>query len=271
MTEFKNRGWNVSRYHLAEDLRDMMKPFFDIVITMDWKGIDIPKGIKSFLNYNKTFLVRENGDTPQNYFKHLPCCENYDLLLTPDYVSSEKYNAAGYNCLWMNHFADTGIHNVYLGHDEYPPVRSTRGRGGSTFMDNLSYCMPHKFINMNGLMGTRYGAFLNNGKIVLQNSRWGEITRRIFEGMACDRMVLTDRLSSDTRIDDLFEEGKDIVYYDNIADCISKINYYLCKEGKEERETIATNGYRKVLANHTQVQRVDTIIENYKEWRESFQ
>ena len=35
----------------------------------------------------------------------------------------------------------------------------------------------------------------------------------------------------------------------------------------KERERIAKNGYQKVLKNHTQVQRVDFIIEKYNEWK----
>jgi spore maturation protein CgeB len=76
--------------------------------------------------------------------------------------------------------------------------------------------------------------------------------------MAAGRMVLTDRLGPQTRINELFVENRDIVYYNNEEDCIEKLLYY-CKND-EEREHIAKNGREKVLANHTTAHRVDFII-----------
>ena len=78
--------------------------------------------------------------------------------------------------------------------------------------------------------------FLNQGLMVIQNSRWGEITRRIFEGMTCGKMVICDRLEKSKKLDELFVDGEDIVYYDDIFDCVEKINYY--RENEEERERI---------------------------------
>jgi spore maturation protein CgeB len=103
--------------------------------------------------------------------------------------------------------------------------------------------------------------------IVIQNSRFGEITRRIFEGMACGKMVLCDRLEESKRLHELFEEGKEIVFYDDIVDCVNKINYYT--ENSEERERIAKNGYEICLENHTEKQRVDFIIKKWNEWKNS--
>ena len=40
-------------------------------------------------------------------------------------------------------------------------------------------------------------------------------------------------------------------------------------QNEKERERIAENGYRKVLENHTQIQRVDFIIEKFNEWKDS--
>jgi hypothetical protein len=233
---------------------------------MDWKGIDIPVTIHEDIPHT-VFKIRENADTPQNFDKHVACSDYYNFLLTPDYQSTLKYQALGHNTVWFNHFADSNIHTQYVGQDNYPPVRSTRGENGSLFMNHLNHIMKGKFINMNGMIGAEYGAFLNNGKITLQNSRFGEITRRLFEGMSCDTLVLADRLSKDTNIDELFTENQDIVYYDGYPDCVAKINYYLSTEGEKERLRIAHNGFLNVRNNHTQVQRVDLIIEKYNEWK----
>jgi hypothetical protein len=267
--EFSKRGHSVSRFHLTKNtelLKNLASNPFDIVITMDWKGLDIPQDIHNSIP-STCFKIRECADTPQNFEAHLPHIYNYNMLLTPDYLSTERYNSMGISCMWFNHFADTEIHRIYDGQDGMPPVRSTRGQGGSKIMDYIYSLMPDKFVNKNGLIGSEYGRFLSQGKIVIQHSRWGEITRRIFEGMACGKLVITDRLSKETHIGELFDEGKDIVFYDDIPDLISKINYYLCPEGEGGRELIASNSYNKVINSHTQVNRVNSILDRYIVWK----
>lgn len=238
----------------------------DIVMNMDWGRFDSTLISKNSIP--NAFWVMESGDDPQNFEKNYLKADKFDLILTPAHDSYLKYKNKGYNVLWWNHFADTNIHKQYLSFDKFPPVRSTRGQGGSQFMDLLSQIMPNKFINKNGFIGTEYGQFLSSGEIVLQNSRWKEITRRIFEGMACGKLVITDRLPKETKIDELFTENVDIVYYDTMSDCISKINYYLWNH--KARKEIAERGHRKVIENHTQKQRVDLIIQEYEKWKQNF-
>ena len=54
-------------------------------------------------------------------------------------------------------------------------------------------------------------------------------------------------------------EGEEIILYNDMFDCIEKMNYY--NENEEERERIAHNGMMKVLHNYTQIQVVDKLIE----------
>ena len=115
------------------------------------------------------------------------------------------------------------------------------------------------------MVAEEHTKFLNKGLMVIQNSRWGEITRRIFEGMACGKMVLTDRLNITKGLEELFIDGEDIVLYNDMFDCIEKMNHY--NENEEERERIAYNGMAKVIANHTQIQRVDKLIAAYERSR----
>jgi len=114
-------------------------------------------------------------------------------------------------------------------------------------------------INLDGIAHTD---FLNSGLMVIQNSRWGEITRRIFEGMACGKLVITDRLHSNTKLSSLFIEREDIVFYNDVNDFADKINYYA--EHSEEREAIAKSGMNKVLKHFTQVNVVNQIIEQWE-------
>ena len=273
-TEFDERGWNVGivsigsnktqKYH-DDNIRAWLneKDDSDIVLFMDWGRFD-----SHLLNKEKlpsAFWVQESGDDPQNFERNFPKAERFHMTLSPDAESTETYKGRGINAHWWTHFADT---KVQVPIEEVEPsyvAVTSRGMGGSQFLDTLTVHADGAVGNQNGLGPLDHTAFLNSGKMVIQNSRWGEVTRRIFEGMACGKMVLCDRLDKSKKLDELFVDGEDIVYYDDMIDCINKMNEYSADD--KERERIAKNGYQKVLKNHTQVQRVDFIIEKYNEWK----
>ena len=233
----------------------------DIVIFMDWGRFD-SKWLDKKLKPN-AFWVQESGDDPQNFERNFPKSERFHITLSPDYESTEEYKKRGIDAYWWTHFADTKIQFPLDIEPEYVGV-TTRGYGNSQFLNTLTDHGGGTIGNQNGLGPTEHTEFLNKGLMVIQNSRWGEVTRRIFEGMACGKLVLCDRLNESKKLHELFIDGEDIIYYDNIVDCINKLNYY--QENSEERERIAKNGYNKVLQNHTQKQRVEFIIEKYKSW-----
>jgi hypothetical protein len=279
--EFESRGWETKIYSLFDIydnyvdtniqrlIDDSKSKEFnpDIVMYMDWGRFDSP--LLDMKKIPGAFWVMESGDDPQNFERNSTKASKFHLVLTPAHDSYLEYKKRHINVEWWTHFADSNIHKPYSGFtpfDELPKVRSTRGPGGSNLMDYLSQIMPDKFINRNGLSGMEYGDFLNSGVIVFQQSRWHEITRRLFEGMACGKLVITDRLPIQSNISELFIENEDIIYYDSLGDCISKINYYLSEESKSERERISLNGYNKVINNHTQIQRVNIIIKSFKEY-----
>jgi len=273
-TEFDERGWNVGivsigsnktqKYH-DDNIRAWLneKDDSDIVLFMDWGRFD-----SHLLNKEKlpsAFWVQESGDDPQNFERNFPKAERFHMTLSPDAESTETYKGRGINAYWWTHFADTKVQVPIKEVEPSYVAVTSRGMGGSQFLDTLTVHADGAVGNQNGLGPLDHTAFLNSGKMVIQNSRWGEVTRRIFEGMACGKMVLCDRLEKSKKLDELFVDGEDIVYYDDMVDCINKMNEYSSDD--KERERIAKNGYQKVLKNHTQVQRVDFIIEKYNKWK----
>ena len=236
----------------------------DIVLFMDWGRFDskwLDKNLKP-----DTFWIQESGDDPQNFERNFPKAERFNMTLSPDSDSTKEYKNRRITSYWWTHFADTRVQYPMDIQEEYVAV-TTRGMGSSEFLDTLTNHSDGEVGNQNGFDAPQHTEFLNKGLMVIQNSRWGEVTRRIFEGMACGKLVLCDRLQESKRLHEIFVDGEDIVYYDDIVDCINKMNKY--HEDKVERERIAKNGYNKVLENHTQKQRVEFIIEKYKEWKNS--
>lgn len=272
--EFESRGWeteiisigsNRTRQYYDSSLQLSIQQDepTDIIMLFDWGRFDSPWLDKS-LKPN-TFWVQESGDDPQNFEKNFPKASRFHVTLTPDHDSMLEYRNRGINSHWWTHFADTRVQfpmdDVKT---EFVGVTS-RGRGGSDFLDRITEHSQGSFGNQNGFNSKEHTKFLNSGLMVVQNSRWGEVTRRIFEGMACGKLVLTDRLEDSKKLQELFEDKKEIVFYDGIVDCINKMNYYV--ENQQERESIAWAGYEKTLQNHTQKNRVDFIIQQYEEFK----
>ena len=275
-TEFDERGWDVgivsigsnkTQQYFDDNIRAWLdeKDDSDIVLFMDWGRFDSPLLDKEKLP--SAFWVQESGDDPQNFERNFPKAERFHMTLSPDAESAETYKGRGINAHWWTHFADTKVQFPIEDIEPSYVAVTSRGTGGSQFLDTLTVHSEGAVGNQNGMGPEEHTAFLNSGMMVIQNSRWGEVTRRIFEGMACGKMVLCDRLEKSKKLDELFEDGEDIVYYDDMIDCINKMNEDSSNE--KERNRIAQNGYRKVLDNHTQTQRVDFIIEKFNEWKDS--
>ena len=273
--EFKSRGWEVDfvsigsnrtgQYH-DTDLQLWIQQDLDcdVALFMDWGRFDsqwLDKKLKP-----NTFWVQESGDDPQNFNRNFPKSERFHITLSPDSDATEEYKKRGRDAYWWTHFADTKVQFPILSEPEFVAV-TTRGKGGSEFLDTLTDHGQGTVGNKNNMGPDEHTEFLNKGLMVVQKSRWGEITRRIFEGMACGKMVLCDRLEKSKKLDELFVDGEDIIYYNDIVDCVEKMNYY--RENEEERERIANNGFKKVLENHTQKQRVDFVIQKFEEWKNS--
>ena len=272
--EFQSQDWEVEfvsigsnrtgQYH-DRDIQNWLdsKPKTDIVLFMDWGRFDSPLLDKNLVD---AFWVQESGDDPQNFERNFPKSERFHITLSPDWDATEEYKKRGRDAYWWTHFADTRVQFPIESKSEYVAV-TTRGKGGSEFLDTLTQHGGGTIGNQNGFGPKEHTEFLNKGLMIVQKSRWGEITRRIFEGMACGKMVLCDRLAESKKLHELFVEGEEIVFFDDMVDCITKMNKY--HEDSLERERIAKNGYQNVLGNHTEKQRVDFIIRQYNAWKDS--
>jgi hypothetical protein len=177
-------------------------------------------------------------------------------MLSPDLQCVYRYHTAGCHAIHWTHFADTRIFYPRNIQPQFDCV-TTCGSRGAGLTDQIKQAMGDQFNNERYFYGIDHAIRLNMGKIVFQCSQYKEITRRIFEGMACGRMVITDRLPLETGLSEMFIDGQDIVYYNNADDAIDKIRYYATHD--DEREAIACRGFKKVVENHTQIQRCDAF------------
>jgi hypothetical protein len=235
------------------DFKQGYKP--DAVLVLDY-------GVYDYVGMDRRFypgvpFILEAGDTPQSFRMHAQKANKFDAVVTPDFQSTELFNRMGVQAHWMSHWADHRIfHPNYDIESQFDCVSTC---GGRRVTEEMQRELGERFNNERYFYGEDHAKRLMMGKIVLQCSQFGEITRRIFEGMAVGRMVLTDRLSVDTHIGDIFTEDEDIVYYNDAKDAIEKINFYI--DNPVERSRIAANGYNKVIRNHTVKNRVDHFVD----------
>ena len=266
--EFRIRGWEVELINIKDEFGNLTEKYLksfvesdsnpDIVLFMDWGQYDSIYLDKKYKP--NAFWVQESGDDPQRFFVNHTLSHKFHYTITPDYNSYLEYIKMGRNAEWITHFADTRIYKPYDVPVEYVGVCS-RGKGHSDFIDAIADISDGQIINTRGFLGEAHGKFLRCGLMVLQNSRFKEVTRRVFEGACCGRLVITDRLPKETKMEEMLVDREHVVYYDSIEDCIEKINYYA--ENNDERERIAYNGMQRVLSNYTQVQIVDKLIQKY--------
>ncbi len=110
---------------------------------------------------------------------------------------------------------------------------------------DYQYAMPHVFrrskINLN---------------LSLRNIRTG-IPLRVWDVLGAGGFLISNY---QVEMDDFFENGKSIVYFEDFDDLEKKVDYYL--EHDEERENIAREGYRIVSKNNSYVDRIKYIMEN---------
>jgi len=227
---------------------------YDVIMVMDygpWQSFNLNKK-----NFPNSILIKECGDEPQAYKLHSQTARLFDIVLTPDYRCAQHYIESGINAKFWTHWANDLIFKEYPDiQPVFDCVTTCGGRGPIT--EILAKEPSIKFNNERYFYGHDHAQRFNMGKLVFQKSQHGEITRRVFEGMACKRAVITDRLAENTLLSSLFKENESIIFYDSPQDAIEKIKYYSNNEA--ERNRIAINGYNEVMQKHTTKNRVDQL------------
>lgn len=240
---------------MAEVRSNRYKP--DVIFLMDYGPWDCLQFDKQY--FPGIVLVNEAGDEPQSHRMMWFKAPKVHVVLSPDWECVERYRQHGFHAEHWTHHSDSDIFYPRPEIKEEFDCVTTCGPRGGGLTEQIKAALGDAFNNERYFYGDDHAKRLCMGKMVFQCSQYKEITRRIFEGMACGKMVITDRLPLATKIHELFADGESIVYYDSAEDAIEKIRYYASHD--DERLAIAKNGYDKVMANHTTVQRVNVFEE----------
>lgn len=113
---------------------------------------------------------------------------------------------------------------------------------------------------------SRYNEILNKSKIaIVFLSKLNEdgYTRRCFEIPAVKTMMIAPYTHE---LAEMYEENKEVVFFRNKDEFVSKIKYYIGHS--REREQIAENGYMRLVKSKNNVSdRLDRVIEDYCEYK----
>ncbi|MEM9770389.1 MAG: glycosyltransferase [Cyanobacteria bacterium P01_D01_bin.73] len=96
---------------------------------------------------------------------------------------------------------------------------------------------------------TQAADLYNQSLISLNISLNGDLNLRVFEVLAAGGFLLTDRLTPESGLPMLFEDGRHLVTFDSEADLYDKLRYYL--NHPQEAKAIARAGYEHYWQNYS--------------------
>ena len=101
-------------------------------------------------------------------------------------------------------------------------------------------------VNINdAIYNSKYRMIINKSKIMLgfiTRSNYDDLSFRNFEITACGTFLLSQRSSLQERI---FRKNIEAVYFDDIEDCVLKVDHFL--SNSKEREKLASAGHKRSL------------------------
>lgn len=226
-----------------------------ILISWPWTSNTLDEQVKKLRSLTKTKIVLELGDEPQTFGQAFERIKYVDAAYTQDLRCQRKYVESGLNVHWFTHWADEFL---FYYNDKVPRENKCVTTCGQRYgTDYLSAMLGDKFVNKR-ITPEENNAFFNSGTIAYQFANNDEITRRVMEAGGCKLAVVTNRISQETGIYDLFKDGVDIMYYENQEGALKKINLLL--EDDFLRNALAENMYKKINLYHRAETRCKQII-----------
>ncbi|MFH2069953.1 MAG: glycosyltransferase [Elusimicrobiota bacterium] len=237
-----------------------MKKSFDIIVEVD------SAGQYHLIGFNKLSIpaILWSLDT------HEPDKIKFHTYLKNDfsYVFSCHKNYMckfGNSSQWLPVACDHEIHRKY----ELPKIYDVVFVGNTNPMVYPERVTLLKLIGQKfniqvfpGIFGEDMAKIYSQAKIVFNKSIRGDLNMRVFEALSCGSLLITDRLKLEAGLEELFQDKKHLVLYDNGNDLLEKIDYYLKHE--TEREEIALTGHREVVLKHTYDHRAEEILRTVK-------
>lgn len=216
------------------------------------------QGLKTLREKTKTKIFLELGDEPQTKNDNQERIKHVDAFFTPDLRCHKDYISRNLPSHWLTHWCDDEI--FYKKNINRQNICTTSCIGYRPLISEFTQIFSDKFVNKQ-VWGYDNTDYYNSGTFTYQFARFDEITRRIFEAGGCGNAIITNRISSETGIYDLFVEDEDICYFSTGQEAYEKmIKLY---NDHDYRNHLAINIYNKIIKHHLVGNRIDDIINTY--------
>lgn len=191
----------------------------------------------------------------------LEIARHFDYVYLAQKAQVEEFRAAGVRRVtWLPLAASEDLHNL-------PPrdrdldvafvggMASLSGEVRRHFIDAVREHFPNHFIGQ--CWPHQMAEYYARAKIVVNMCVNQDVNMRVFEAMAAGALLITDPAIG---LDDLFEEGTDLLVYRGVEEAIALIRAHL--DDNEARERIAAAGREKVWREHTYAKRIAWMLDD---------
>ena len=199
-------------------------------------------------------------DTHNDYRKHLRICRLFDhsFIAQQSFVAKLKIDGIK-SVSWLplaypkqkNQIVKRELDISYVGSTDWSKYPE-RGMLLKTISET----------NSNMFMGQappeKMFEIYEKSKLVFNYSPMNDLNMRFFEAIGSGAVLVTNPIV-DNGVEDLFEKNVDYLEYSSSHDLATTLKEILSEE--ERLRSIASNGLRKVLKNHTYHNRAETILE----------
>ncbi len=198
-------------------------------------------------------------DTHIHFDRHVEIARQFDFVFIAQKGYLDAMHAAGIqNVFWLPLACDAEIHGKKGEEKQYDvgfvgsvtPSHARRKQLLDAIGQRFQLHSDRKFMD-------EMAAVLSESRIVFNNAVNNDLNMRVFEALCSGSLLMTDPAPG-SGLDELFQNNRHLVLYsdDTLTDLIE---HYL--DHPEEREEIAEQGRREVLARHTYDHRAGQILE----------
>lgn len=295
---FQNAGHHCELFTLNNGLNELklMKQSFQPDLILAMAGLKISKPILEFLKQTKEKSAIWMTEDPYYIDWTIPLITYFDYIFTIDQAALEQYKKLGHPCVYYLPLGtDPEIFHPTLVSEEFTSDICLVGVPYSNRIELIDFLLKRTDyqIQIVGRGWSRHNNewiknlnqglnlvnawvrpetvvnYYNGSKIILNIHRPSDekynknrnviiaksINNRTFDAASCEAFQLID---SKEELVNHFEEGKEIISFQDKNDLLEKIHYYIANG--EERKQIAKNARKRVLTSHTFQHRIDHLL-----------
>lgn len=261
----RNMGHEV--VHLSSEKTKDLDKFgkFDLHLWVDW-GEDALKNILGFEPMSLQDLhpsVYVTSDTHLGYEYRLQKAKEFDYVLCNQKRAVEEFVRDGIDpkkVFWHPHAVEPLAypnHPVAIRKYDIGFVGFVTFEKRAKMLDRILREFPNFWYGQR--LFEEAARMYRKSRIVFNTAADDDVNMRVFETLATGSFLLTEYVPT---LGELFADKKHLVWYHNMDEAVELAKYYL--EHEYEREQIAKNGMKEVLAKHTYEHRAERILEIIK-------